>query len=147
VPFDLERFQSWQQAYRTDPAKCSSGPWVDAGFAADWYRGNADRDVKQTHLPITLSAIQLGPVGMVFHPSELYSYYGLALARSSPLPHTLVVGYTDGIIGYLTDPKAYEAGEYAAITVPKILDYPPFTATAARQTAAAAADLLRRTVA
>jgi hypothetical protein len=100
--------------------------------------------VKQLHLPITLSAIQLGPVGMVFHPSELYSYYGLAVSRDSPLPHTLVIGYTDGIIGYLADPKAYEAGEYAAVTVPKILDYPPFTPAAARRTAAAAGDLLRR---
>ena len=146
VPYDLDRFKSWLEAYRADPAKCASGPWVDAGFAADWYQGNAERDVTQTRLPITLSAIQLGPVGMVFHPAELYSYYGLAIARRSPLPHTLVIGYTDGIIGYLTDPRAYETGEYAAITVPKILDYPPFTPDAAREATAAAVDLLRRTV-
>jgi len=146
VPLDLARFKTWLDAYRADPAKCRGGQWVDDGFAADWFRGNADRDLKQTHLPITLSAIQLGPVGMVFHPSELYSYYGLAIRRGSPLPDTLVVGYTDGIIGYLPDPKAYEAGEYSAMTVPKILDYPPFTPTAAQQTTAAALDLLKRTV-
>ena len=147
VPLDMERFESWRQAYRSDPAKCASGPWVDAGFAADWYQGNAERDLTQRQLPITLSALQIGPLGLVFHPAELYSYYGLAIARQSPLPHTLVVGYTDGIIGYLADPRAYEAGEYAAITVPKILDYPPFTPTAARETAAAAVELVRRTVA
>jgi hypothetical protein len=117
---------------------------VDAGFAEDWYRGNAPRDLKQTNLPCTLSALQLGEVGFLFHPAELYTYYGLALRRSSPLRHTLVVGYTDGIVGYLCDPKAYQAGEYAALTAPKILDYPPFTPNAARQMTAAAVDLLKK---
>ena len=145
VPLDMAMFDSWRQLYRKDPTKCVGGPWVDAGFAEDWFRGNANRDIKQDHLPILLSAIQLGPVGMVFHPAELYSYYGLAIRRDSPLPDTLVVGYTDGIIGYLPDPKAYRASEYAAVTVPKILDYPPFTPNAAAQMTAAALDLLKRT--
>jgi hypothetical protein len=90
---------------------------------------------------------QLGPVALLFHPAELFSYYGLALRRDSSLPGTLVVGYTDGIAGYLCDPKAYPAGEYAAVTVPKILDYPPFTPTAARQMTAAALGLLKQLVA
>ena len=76
----------------------------------------------------------------------MYSYYGLAIRRDSPLPDTLVVGYTDGIIGYLTDPHAYRAEEYAAVTVPKILDYPPFVPTAASQVTAAAVELLKQTV-
>jgi len=41
---------------------------------------------------------------MLFHPAELYSYYGLAIRRDSPLHDTLVVGCTDGSIGYLTRP-------------------------------------------
>ncbi|MCX6897437.1 MAG: neutral/alkaline non-lysosomal ceramidase N-terminal domain-containing protein [Verrucomicrobia bacterium] len=147
IPLDMELFQSWREFYRKDPSKCTSGPWVDAGFAADWFRSNADRDVKQTRLPVTLSAIQLGPIGLVFHPAELYSYYGLAIRRDSPLPDTLVVGYTDGIIGYLTDPTAYQKSEYAAMTVPKILNYPPFVPTAAAQMTAEALNLLKRTVA
>ena len=146
VPFDMALFENWRQLYRKDPTKCSGGPWVDAGFAADWFRANDQRDLKQDHLPIRLSAVQLGPVGLVFHPAELYSYYGLAIRRDSPLPDTLVVGYTDGIIGYLPDPTAYRKGEYSAITVPKILDYPPFTPTAAAQMTAATLDLLKRTV-
>ena len=52
---------------------------------------------------------------MVFHPAELYSYYGLEIRRDAPFAHTLVVGYADDILGYLPDPKAYQAGEYAAI--------------------------------
>ena len=144
VPLDVTLFKTWLERYKKDPKQCTGGEWVDAGFAEDWYRGNARRDLRDTHLPITLSALELGPVAMLFHPSELYTGYGLAIRRDCPLPHTLVVGYTDGIIGYLPDPAAYKAGEYAATTVPKILDYPPFTPTAAREFTAAATAMLRK---
>ncbi len=147
VPLDIALFRQWLEAYRSDPAKCTSGPWVDAGFAEDWYKGSVQRDLSQAHLPAPLSVMQLGDVGFVFHPAELYSCYGLTIRRDSPLPDTLVVGYTDHIIGYLPDPNAYKAGEYSALTVPKILDYPPFTPTAGRELTAAALDMLHKLVA
>ena len=76
---------------------------------------------------LPISVTQLGEVGLLFHPAELYSYYGLEIRRDSPFENTLVFGYTDDFIGYLTDPNAYETSEYAAIVVPKITDLPPFT--------------------
>ncbi|MFV1964934.1 MAG: neutral/alkaline non-lysosomal ceramidase N-terminal domain-containing protein [Pirellulaceae bacterium] len=145
LPLDMDLFKSWLKQYRENPSECSRGPWVDAGFAKDWFEGNADRDPQQTQLPISLSGIRIGRVGLVFHPAELYSYYGLAIRRDSPLPDTIVVGYADGIIGYLADPRAYEAGEYAAIVVPKILDFPPFTRGAAQEMAQEIVKLLGRT--
>jgi hypothetical protein len=51
------------------------------------------------------------------------------------------VGYANDIIGYLPDPKAFVAGEYAAITVPKILDLPPFQPEAAQILASRAVEL------
>jgi hypothetical protein len=57
---------------------------------------------------------------------------------------TLVVGYADDVAGYVTDPKAYEAGEYAAVVVPRILNLPPFEPTAGRQLSAAAGKLLAK---
>ena len=144
VPLDVAMFNDWVARYQKDPSKCASGEWVDAGFAEDWFRGNAHRDLGDGRLPISLSAVQLGDVGMVFHPAELYSCYGLTIRRDSPLPDTLVVGYTDGIIGYLPDPNAYKAREYAAIVVPKICDVGPFTPTAGREVTAAALGLLKK---
>jgi neutral ceramidase len=146
LPLDLELFRGWLDEYRRDPEKCNRGRWVDAGFAAEWFQANQARQAIPSRLPITLSAIQVGPVGLVFHPAELYTYYGLAIRRASPLADTLVVGYADGMIGYLPDPGAYTAGEYSAITVPKILDNPPFAPTAARDMTAAAIGILKRTV-
>ena len=135
LPLDMERFRQWLEAYRADPAKCSSGPWVDARFAKEWFEASSQRNVKETHVSVPLTAMQLGSVGFVFHPSELYSCYGLTIRRDSPLENTFVVGYSDDLIGYLPDPKAYEAGEYSAITVPKIIDLPPFAPTAGRSLA------------
>ncbi len=143
LPYDIALFQSWLESYRQSPEKCTSGPWVDAGFAEDWYRGNVNRDLSQKELPITLTALRLGDVAMMFHPSELYTCYGLMIRRDCGFPHTLVVGYTDGFVGYLPDPKAYQAGEYAAFVVPKIVDYPPFQPDAARGMASAAVKMLR----
>ena len=81
----------------------------------------------------------------MFHPGELYSYYGLAIRRGSPLADTLIVGCTDDSIGYLPDPAAYRSGEYSALVVPKILDLPPYQPTAARDMTAAAIALLEQT--
>ena len=121
-----------------------SGPWVDAGFAQAWFESASKYDLNRTVLPITLAAMRLGEVGMVFHPAEMYSCYGLAIRRDSPLADTLVVGYADGTIGYGPDLNAYKAGEYAAVVVPKILDYPPLVPTATRTLAESALGLLAK---
>lgn len=131
IPFDMPLFTQWLKQYQDDPAQCASGQWVDARFAKAWYDDNTKRDLKQTTLDRTISALKLGPLAMVFHPTELYSYYGLSVRERSPVADTLVVGYTDGLTGYLADPTAYATGDYGAFTVPKILDYPPFTPQAA----------------
>lgn len=147
LPLDMELFGQWLAAYRKDPSKCNDGPWVDAGFAKDWFQSSVKRDITQTHTSVPLSAMQLGELGLVFHPSELYSCYGLTIRRDSPLADTLVVGYTDDFIGYLPDPNAYKAGEYSAITVPKIMGLPPFVPTAARTLTGAAVAMLKRLIA
>jgi len=146
LPLDILLFKARLEQYREDPSKCSSGSYVDARFAADWAESAAKWDSNRTTLSLPISALQLGSVGMLFHPAELYSCYGLAIRRDSPLDHTLVVGYTDDLIGYLPDPNAYKAGEYAALTVPGILDLPPFTPEAGRQFTAAALKLLAEVV-
>ncbi|MEQ2007159.1 MAG: neutral/alkaline non-lysosomal ceramidase N-terminal domain-containing protein [Limisphaerales bacterium] len=140
LPLDLAVFKARVAAKRPLAAEGR----LDA-YEKDWYENFAARyDLTKAHLPITLGAIRIGPVGLLFHPAELYSCYGLAIQRDSPLPHTFVIGYADGYVGYVADPKAYTRSEYAAVMVPTILNYPPFTPNAGREMAAAAAELLRR---
>ncbi len=147
LPFDMQLFAKWLDAYRQDPSKCNAGPWVDAGFAEEWFRKSVNRDMSQKHTRVPLSAMRLGDLGLVFHPAELYSCYGLTIQRDSPLTDTLVMGYADDTIGYLPDPHAFKAGEYSAITVPKVLDLPPFLPTAGRTLTEGAVAMLKKLVA
>lgn len=142
LPLDLDLQREWLAAYRDNPAACSAGPWVDAGFAAGWFEAAAAVDRAARVRPTTISSLRLGPVAMLFHPAELYSCYGLAIRRDSGAPTTLCVGYTDDFVGYITDSAAYAAKEYAAVTTPKLLDLPPFTTDSGRRFAAAATALL-----
>lgn len=144
IPLNIALFRDQIERYRRDPSLCQEGEWVDAGFAKDWFEGASKWDLERTTLSIPMTAIRMGEAGLLFHPSELYSYYGLVLRHKSPFPHTVAVGYTDGLIGYLTDPKAYETGEYAATTVPKILDLPPFAENAAETLVSEAVGMLER---
>ena len=132
VPFDIELLKAQLTKYEENPSHCTSDEWVDALFAQDWFENAKRWNLQHTNCITPISVIQLGEVGLLFHPAELYSYYGLEIRRDSPFKHTLVVGYTDDFIGYLTDPNAYATDEYAAIVVPKITDLPPFTPEAAR---------------
>lgn len=147
LPLDLERYRQWLKQYEEHPGECTSGVWVDEGFAKAWYEANADRNWTDTTYAAPASAVRIGNVGLAFHPSELFSYYGLHIRHASPFAHTLVTGYTDGSIGYVTDPAAYREGDgglYAAVTVPKIIDIPPFTPKAGRELAGGMRLLLAR---
>lgn len=141
LPLDIPAFQKQIEKAR---AQAASGKPLDA-FNQDWFDMFASRyDLTQTELPITLAAVRIGDVGLLFHPSELYSYYGLAIQRDSPLTQTLVVGYADGYVGYLPDPTAYTKGEYAAVMVPTILNFPQFTPNAGREMTRSAVELLTK---
>jgi neutral ceramidase len=144
LPLDMARFANDIERYRSNPAECTKGEWVDAKFAEDWFAGAQQWDTSVSTLRVPLSAMQFGPIGIVFHPSELYTYYGLAIRRGSPLPETLSIGYTDDFVGYLPDPEAYVAGEYAALVVPKLVDVPPYTTEAGRTLAKRAVMLLNQ---
>jgi len=132
VPLDIPLLRAQLDRYRADPAACASGEWVDAGFAKDWFDDASKWDLAQIHLSTDVTALQVGELGWIFHPAELFSFYGLSIRSRSALPHTLVVGYADGIIGYLPDPKRFQEQGYEASVVPKILYLPPFTPTAGR---------------
>lgn len=146
IPLDIELLQSQLQAYREHPEQCESGEWVDAGFAKAWYDSASTWDARATTHLTPMSALRLGDLAILFHSSELYSYYGLEIQHRSPFEHTMLVGYTDDIVGYLADPTAYVNKEYGAVTVPRILDLPPFTPAAAEHLSQHATQLLNKLI-
>lgn len=144
LPFDMQRFQDDLDFYRDHAEQCTKDTWVDADFAAAWHVQAQQWDLKRGSLRAPVSALRLGGVALLFHPAELYSFYGLQIRTGSPFPHTLAVGFTGDEVGYLTDPAAFEAKEYAAVVVPKILQYPPFQPDAAQVLAGHALETLKK---
>lgn len=143
APLDIELHKRQLEEYRTDPSKCTDGPWVDAEFAREWYEVASQWNLEQTTYATPISALRLGDVALFFHPGELYSVYGLTLRRDSQFRHTLAIGYVDDLIGYIPDPKAYAGRpEYSAVVVPKIMSLPCFKPTVGRELTAAALKLL-----
>jgi neutral ceramidase len=146
MSLDLENYRNWLATYKADPAACASGNWVDAGFAKEWYEANVDREWAAPKYPSPISAVQLGNVGLAFQPSELFSFYGIEARHNSPFDHTIITGYTDNFIGYVADPNSYnkgDGGQYAAMTVPMILDIPPYTKNAGRELSQGLSALLK----
>ena len=144
VPLDTAQLKEQLDTYRREASKCDQGEWVDAGFAKDWFASAVKWNLKKGSLSTPMTALRLGGVGLLFHSTELYSFYGLKMRLDSPFPTTLAVGYTDDLIGYLTDPNAYRDREYGAMVVPKILNFPPFTPHAGREFTSAATTLLKK---
>lgn len=144
VPFDIPRLQEQIAFYQAHPEQCTKDVWVDSGFAKDWFDAASKWDPAQRVYKAPVTAMRLGALAFLFHPAELYSFYGLQLRTTAPFPNTLCVGYCDDFIGYVTDPKAYEQNEYAAIVVPKITDLPLFTTTAGREFTQQCRDLLAK---
>ncbi len=61
---------------------------------------------------IEMQAIALGDALLVTTPGETFVEIGQAIRASSPFPHTLVAGYTNGVIGYIPTAKAFDEGGY-----------------------------------
>ncbi|MCC6794774.1 MAG: neutral/alkaline non-lysosomal ceramidase N-terminal domain-containing protein [Candidatus Hydrogenedentes bacterium] len=144
--FDMERFKAEMDFFKSHPEKCKDGVWVDETFAKAWSENAAQWNMNTTSYRAPISAMRLGSVALLFHPAELYSFYGLQLRAAAPFSNVLAVGYCDDFVGYLTDPKAYDNKEYAAIVVPKIMGWPPFTSECARHFTAQCQALLTKLV-
>lgn len=64
------------------------------------------------HTPAELQAFRIGEAALVAVSAEPFVEVGLAVKRRSALPHTLFAGYSNGCVGYLPVPSAYELGGY-----------------------------------
>lgn len=101
----------------------SPGPLNTARFPVDAARDLLTAlDSGQARRPVDLAvtALRIGPVGLIALPVEPFSATGLAVRDrrdlSDSLPLRVVVGYANGCLGYLPPPDAYPAGGYEVET-------------------------------
>jgi len=62
--------------------------------------------------PFEMSALRIGDVAIIGLSGEVFVEYALSIRSSSPFKETLVLGYTNGCIGYVPTSSAYEEGGY-----------------------------------
>lgn len=59
-----------------------------------------------------VGVLRIGDVAMAAIAAEPFVETGRAIKHSSPLPHTIIAGYTNGCVGYLPPRAAYPEGGY-----------------------------------
>jgi neutral ceramidase len=55
-------------------------------------------------------ALRINDIGIVAVNGEPFAELGLAVKERSPLPHTFFLGYSNGCLGYLPTPEAFDEG-------------------------------------
>jgi hypothetical protein len=77
-------------------------------------------------LPCEIQAIRIGDIVFLAHPTELFAEFGIEIRERSPFPHTFVVGYANGFLGYIPNEADFARQGYAAATVPYMLHRFPY---------------------
>ncbi|MFP4353643.1 MAG: aminotransferase class III-fold pyridoxal phosphate-dependent enzyme [Phycisphaerae bacterium] len=98
--------------------------WTQHQAAIDWARAAIEAVEKGSAgkaLPVTLQALQLGPVRLVAVPGEIFSAIGRQIADFLPDQPVLPVALANGCVGYLPDEQAYQAQRYEAVHCPRYL--------------------------
>jgi hypothetical protein len=81
-------------------------------FFAKMYK--AAHESEETSQPVYLQVLKIGDIGIYASPGELFSEYGDELIVKSPFEHTIVAGYSNGLVGYIVTPECYVDGVYEA---------------------------------
>lgn len=70
------------------------------------------------NLNAPIQLVRLGNLVFVGVPVELFNDYGFLIKEKSKFPNTIIVGYTNGMLGYVYTPQSYEVGDYEAWSSP-----------------------------
>jgi hypothetical protein len=66
----------------------------------------------QDHVPGEIDVARVGSLAIVALPFEVFSAVGLEIKRRSPFPDTIVIGQTNGALGYLAPAEEHPYGGY-----------------------------------
>lgn len=104
----------YQQALRdVEAANSTAGPRHVAKRMLAWAEQRqrlVASGQRQVTKEIELWGFRLNTLGIVAISAEPLSELGLEIKRRSPMPHTIVLGYSNGCIGYIPPPEAFAEG-------------------------------------
>jgi hypothetical protein len=131
LPFERlpERRDLAQYAARMRAGRVSDAEWRDreprAMLAwAERIAAQLEAGQLQPGVAAELQAITIGDLAIVGVPGELFAAHGLEIKRRSPARHTVVLGYTNGNLGYFPTRAAYPAGGYEVESAYRFYGYP-----------------------
>lgn len=78
----------------------------------DWIREHREQIAKIVDVGYEMVAVRIGDLMALFHPFEAFVEVGLELQRLSAFRHMWLVGYTNGLKGYLPTAEEYRRGGY-----------------------------------
>jgi len=129
LPLDLESARREAHAYLFQGRIPKAHEWIaQSSLLREW--AVETLGLLASNPPATLACevqvLRLGDVAVVGLPGEMYTLVGQGIRARSPFKHTIVIGFANGNIGYIADPRDYAEETYAALMTPKIMGYPPF---------------------
>jgi hypothetical protein len=79
---------------------------------------NLSNGVLPASMGFEVGCLQLGTKGfaLAYAPAEIYSTTSLRLKEQSSFKLTMLSGYSNGIVGYIPPPEAYEEQHYEALS-------------------------------
>jgi hypothetical protein len=97
-------------------------------FAVEWTDlVLPDLETRAENLQADIQAMRIGDVYLAANPSELFTSLGLSVREQCAHKDLLMLGYSNGSIGYLPDAFDVERKSYAAMQSPKFTGQFPFT--------------------
>jgi hypothetical protein len=104
----------YQEALRkVEAANSSPGPRHVARRMLAWASQRqrlVSAGERQVAKEVELWAFRLNDFGIAAVSAEPLAELGLEIKRRSPLPHTMVLGYSNGCLGYIPPPEAFTEG-------------------------------------
>ena len=94
-------------------------------------------------LPFTVQAVRAGELALVGLSGEVFLEFAHQIESESPFPRTLVLGYSNGCVGYVPTAEAFEEGGYEAVDSFRWYGTLPLAPEAGEVMVAAASSLLR----
>jgi neutral ceramidase len=124
---ELATFDAIQQGDMTAVDDTTSMCYRNAAALRDWVRRTRD-DVSSGRfrglIDAEIQVITVGDVALIGIPGEFFTSLGLQIKQSSPFPHTHILTFTNGNIGYIPAREAYPDGGYEVDIAYRYYGYP-----------------------
>ncbi len=127
LPLDVEGARREAEEYLALGKTRKDHEWLTPStFLRDWAVETLSRPAHAT-MTAEIQAVSIGDWTLVALPGEIYTFVSTEIRKRRPGAWTL--GYANGNVGYIPEPRDYAEGTYAAYMTPKLYGFLTFRPT------------------